>query len=72
MKIARWWKCGGCNLAYENKKMAKECHHVGIHAIHLLIGDDGKPMNPPTKLQRRNGVDEDETFGLLTDLMEGM
>lgn len=72
MKIARWWKCEGCNLAYEDKKKAKACHDGHVHAIHLLIGDDGKPMNPPTKLQRRNSVDEDETFGLMSDLVGEM
>lgn len=71
MKIERWWKCTaeGCKLAYKSILDARKCHHADVKPIRLLIGDDGKPVSAPTKKQWRQGTDEDETFGLMSDLL---
>lgn len=71
MKIERWWKCTApdCTLAYKSIWKARRCHHAKVEPIQLLIDDDGKPVSTPTKKQWRRNTDEDETFGLMSDLL---
>lgn len=70
MKIEKWWKCRGCNLAYKSFLKAGKCHPwKGLDRIGILIDDDGKPISAPTKKEWRSNTDEDDTFGLMSDLL---